>query len=406
MLCFLIRRVSLITIIMSLFFIHTSTNANAQEIESSDTNIEEIEPRYSKVNVQGAEVSKTNILFYGNVDVSAFYTHKNRAITGKAPIDSFDIGINTEDTLFGVKFNYLKISALLELHPSDSFEDVFRRYFVSYNFTDDLSLKLGKDYTPSRYSEHFPQYAMNANQLMGFGTIAEIRASLASVSWKGLTFAVIMAGEPNVSFGGFPPELFQETQFLPRFEASYFLQSDNYDFKVYGGYSNYQFRFYPAPDSEFYNSRNIDSYHLGIGGMYDFGLVYIAGSLFAGQNISIWGGLYDINRNFTDTEPVYDRREREFDSILTISGALALGFEFNSLLKAHIGGGYTVSTRTLFESGKPSSQYSAFINMPITVTQYFEIIPEISVVEQPLNSSGVYSGAEFYGGVYFRAKIN
>ncbi len=384
MLSFLIRRTSSIAIIMLLLFIYVSNNANAQETDSS----------------------KTDILFYGSVDVSGFYTHSNEAITGKAPIDSFDIGMNTDDTLFGAKFNYLKISALLELHPSDSFEDVFRRYFVSYNFTDDLSLKLGKDYTPSRYSEHFPQYAMNANQLMSFGTIAEIRAPLASVSWNGLTFAVIMAGEPNVNFGTFPSELFQETQFLPRFEASYFLQSDNYDFKVYGGYSNYQFRFYPAPDSEFYNSRNIDSYHLGVGGMYDFGLVYIAASLFTGQNMSIWGGVYDINLTFTDTEPLYDSRKREFDSIFTISGALALGFEFNSLLKAHIGGGYTVSSRTLFERGKPSSQYSAFINMPITVTKYFEIIPEVSIVEQPLNTNGKYAGAVFYGGVYFRAKIN
>ena len=175
MLSFLIRRTSLIAVIMSLLFIYVSSNANAQE----------------------TDVGQTSILFYGSVDVSAFYNHTNKTITGKAPIDSFDIGVNTEDTLFGAKFNYLKISALLELHPSDSFEDVFRRYFVSYNFTDDLSLTLGKNYTPSRYSEHFPQYAMNANQLMSFGTIAEIRAPLASVSWKGLTFAVIMEGEPD-----------------------------------------------------------------------------------------------------------------------------------------------------------------------------------------------------------------
>lgn len=394
MLCFLIRRISSIAIIMSLLFIYVSNNANAQEVKPNNVNAQEV------------ELSDTNILFYGSLDVSGFYSHRNEAITGKAPIDSFDIGINTDDTIFGAKFNYLKISALLELHPSDSFEDVFRRYFVTYNFTDDLSLKLGKDYTPSRYSEHFPQYAMNANQLMSFGTIAEIRAPLASVSWKGLTFAVIMAGEPNVNFGGFPLELFQETQFLPRFEASYFLQSENYDFKVYGGYSNYQFRFYPAPDSDFYNSKNIDSYHIGIGGMYDFGLVYVAVSLFAGQNLSVWGGLYDINLSFTDTEPLYDRKKKQFDSIFTISGAVALGFEFNSLFKAHIGGGYTISTRTLFNSGKPSAQYSAFINMPITITKYFEIIPEISIVEQPLNTSGSYAGAEYYGGVYFRAKIN
>ncbi len=384
MLSFLIRRTSLIAVIMSLLFIYVSSNANAQE----------------------TDVGQTSILFYGSVDVSAFYNHTNKTITGKAPIDSFDIGVNTEDTLFGAKFNYLKISALLELHPSDSFEDVFRRYFVSYNFTDDLSLTLGKNYTPSRYSEHFPQYAMNANQLMSFGTIAEIRAPLASVSWKGLTFAVIMEGEPNVNTTEFPTDLFQESQFLPRFEASYFLQSDNYDFKVYGGYSNYQFRFYTAPDSDFYNTHNIDSYHIGVGGMYDFGLVYIAASLFAGQNLSIWGGVYDINKTFTDTEPFYNRKERQFDSVFTISGALALGFEFNSLLKAHIGGGYTVSSRTLFERGQPSAQYSAFINMPITLTEYFEIIPEISIVEQSSNTNGAYAGAEYYGGIYFRAKIN
>jgi len=354
-------------------------------------------------NAFALELPDLEMSFYGQLHVSGFYVEQDRTLTGKAGVGDFNLTLH-DYSRFGANFKMGDFTGVIELQPKGD-ADAFRRYFITYNIGEDIALTIGKDWTPSGYSTYFTQYAYSNNALWAYGTIYDMRLPQIRFDWEGFSIAVVSAGSALLNYDFMNNTAIanytQDASFLPRFEVAYAKYGENYDYKIYAGYANYSIQFSTGGNWNDPLNSSINSYHAGIGGYYDFGPVYVSATVFAGQNMEIWGAFGD-NINF---KPVLNGNGLIFDPVLTIGGAAMVGVPILDNLKMTGGGGYMLGSHTSLKSGKPISQYSVFLNMPITVGKYLQIIPEVSYFEDTRDAAGEYAGAMLFAGVYFFAKF-
>lgn len=342
---------------------------------------------------------KFDISFYGQIDMSFFYKHSNDEKSGFKDSDRFSLSLVEAETLFGVEFNYEKLSGVLELQPVNS-ADMFKRYYVTYSFLDDLSLTVGKDWTLAGYSEYFTQYSDEYNALWRYGTLIEQRLPQLRLTWKNLSFAVIWAEDPEFDTDSYSPSIFQLTNYMPRFELGYRYEHDNFIYKIYAGYAGYNMKIKQSVGWDIYENAYLQSFYVGAGAMYDFGRVYISMNVFMGTNLAIWGGLADKNWDTENYLPRYLDTSSSFSYVGSLGIAASMGIRIIDIMELTFGGGYTTSSHdTITLNGGPI-QFSAYINLPITVAENFYIIPEIAYYEQTADRYQRYVGSDFFAGVY------
>ena len=342
---------------------------------------------------------KFDISFYGQIDMSFFYKHNNDKNSGFQDTDRFSLHLVETETLFGAEFNYEKLSGVLELQPVNSI-DIFKRYFATYNFLDDLSLTVGKDWTLAGYSEYFTQYSDDYNALWRYGTLIEQRLPQLRLTWKNLSFAVIWADDPEFDMDDYSESIFQLTNYIPRFELAYRYESDDFIYKIYAGYAGYNMNIKESLSWDSYSSAYLQSFYVGAGAMYDFGRVYISMNVFMGTNLAIWGGMADKNWDTESYLPKYIDTSDSFTYVGTLGIATSIGIRIIDILELTFGGGYTTSSHDSITLNGGPIQFSAYINLPITIGENFYVIPEIAYYEQTADQFKRYTGSDFFAGVY------
>ena len=344
-------------------------------------------------------VQKSDISFYGQIDMSFFYKHNVDINSGFQDTDRFALDLVKTETLFGAEFNYEKLSGVLELQPVDS-SDIFKRYFATYNFLDDLSLTVGKDWTLAGFSEFFSQYSDDYNALWRYGTLIEQRLPQIRLTWKNLSFAIIWADDPEFNIDGYSESIFQLTNYIPRFELGYRYESDNFIYKIYAGYAGYNMKIKQSVSWNQYESAYLQSFYVGAGAMYDFGRVYMSMNVFMGTNLAIWGGMADKNWDTGAYLPKYIKSSSSFTYVGTLGVAASMGIRIIDMLELTFGGGYTTSSHESITLNDGPIQFSAYINLPIAINDNFYIIPEIAYYEQTADQFKRYFGSDFFAGVY------
>ena len=342
---------------------------------------------------------KFDMSFYGQIDMSFFYKHNNDKNSGFKDTDRFSLNLVKTETLFGTEFNYEKLSGVLELQPVDS-SDIFKRYFVTYNFLDDLSLTIGKDWTLAGFSEFFTQYSDDYNALWRYGTLIEQRLPQIRLTWRNLSFAIIWADDPEFDLDGHPPSIFQLNNYIPRFEIAYRYERNNFIYKIYAGYAGYNIKVKQSVSWDNYESAYLQSFYVGAGMMYDFGRVYLSMNVFMGTNLAIWGGMADKNWDLKDYLPIYLDTGDSFTYVGTLGVAASMGIRIIDMLELTLGGGYTTSAHESITLNSGPVQFSAYINLPIMINEHFYIIPEIAYYEQTADKYKRYVGSDFFVGVY------
>ncbi len=351
------------------------------------------------VYAEGIPKQKFDISFYGQIDMSFFYKHNNEPNSGFHNTDRFSLNLVETETLFGAEFSYNKLSGVLELQPVAS-ADIFKLYYATYNFLDDLSLTIGKDWTLAGFSEYFTQYSDGYNALWRYGALIEQRLPQLRLTWKNFSFAVILASDPEFDMDSYSPTIFQLNNYIPRFELAYRYERDNFIYKIYAGYAGYNMKVKQSISWDIYDTAYLQSFYIGAGVMYDFGRVYISMNVFMGTNLGIWGGLADKNWDTENYLPRYIDTSSSFTYVGSLGVAASMGIRLIDIIELTFGGGYTTSSHDSITLNGGPVQFSAYINLPISIAENFYLIPEIAYYEQTADKYHRYVGSDFFAGVY------
>jgi hypothetical protein len=176
---------------------------------------------------------------------------------------------------------------------------------------------------------------------------------------------------------------------LPAIEASYSLNLDPFSLKIAGGYQTYE-----ASNKTTHYSVDVDSYVLAIGGKVNFGMAYLAGNYYTGQNV---GSLILIDYNGSTTAPnglasasTNNTLDRESTGYIIVGGA-----KINDMFAVEAG--YGCVTSDLDGSSTDDDASSYYLQATINLAPGVSITPEYGVIDYEENGQNeiTYFGAKW-----------
>lgn len=369
-----------IFILTMLLFNIIFINNNAIAFSSTDNNSLNLTDSFS-------------LKFYGELYTDIYYGYSNKQ--NNLPFlwwegDSQGIASSSFfiDSNFGIKTKYNNISANFEI----GFNDIFRKYFVQYDFQDKYqqSLIIGKDTNLTYYE--LGQVLNGKQGLNNYGTLADNKRLQIKYQNKYHKYVIALifpflgtndlldysndngyfAVGTNIGFQGFAG--------IPRIEAAYYLdQIDKLHVKIFTGYGAYVYQ-----DNN--NNKNIIGHSavLGMGGKYEF-------IKNAYLDFTAWGGinLYLSSMLTSDTyNPVIGYTRDQFnhviynehfgiDNIYSVGGAFSFSYALNYKdyeIIPQIGIGINYSANKILNN----ISSGIFINTVFKINSFISIVPEIS----------------------------
>lgn len=369
-----------IFILTMLLFNIIFINNNAIAFSSTDNNSLNLTDSFS-------------LKFYGELYTDIYYGYSNKQ--NNLPFlwwegDSQGIASSSFfiDSNFGIKTKYNNISANFEI----GFNDIFRKYFVQYDFQDKYqqSLIIGKDTNLTYYE--LGQVLNGKQGLNNYGTLADNKRLQIKYQNKHHNYAIALlfpflgtndlldysndngyfAIGTNIGFQGFAG--------IPRIEAAYYLdQIDKLHVKIFTGYGAYVYQ-----DNN--NNKNIIGHSavLGMGGKYEF-------IKNAYLDFTAWGGinLYLSSMLTSDTyNPVIGYTRDQFNNVIynehfgiyniySVGGAFSFSYALNYKdyeIIPQIGIGINYSANKILNN----ISSGIFINTVFKINSFISIVPEIS----------------------------
>ncbi|UCF91403.1 MAG: hypothetical protein JSW39_24535 [Desulfobacterales bacterium] len=322
--------------------------------------------------------------FYGSARMKTFWVDRDY---GDGPNDA---GNDDEDadlqwdlqgnSRIGAKVKAESVSGQFELGlKGDGAGDLdvgTRRIYGVWDFGAG-KLKVGKDYTP--ISQFISGQIFDDDLgLLGIGTMYGNRTGQISLTFGGFEIAFITptSGEINniagVSAGG------DVDEYLPKFEASYGMGFDQFNFAVRGGYQRFTLEDVTSLVDGDNNDVDVDAWIIGADFGLNFGPGYFKGALSYGQNVgnAEWNlaglrtfGGYAVWDGDDDT--------KDTDSLM---GAAILGWRVHDQLTLEAGFGYRYDDPDVDNSQKDDA-WEIYAQAVMTLAPGVYIIPEIGYTD-------------------------
>ena len=224
--------------------------------------------------------------FFGSERMATYYNYKDFGDTQVAGQDN-DAGtlwFFQGNSRFGAKVKADKVSGYIELATQASSTDSAgdggvntRRAYGVWQFADNASLKVGKDYSPVTDNNMSNQVFDADNNLEGNGLFYGRRPSYIGLYLGGFEFAALTPayGQNPGTTQGTSPNLNgvqgatngDPDAYLPKFEAAYQWKFDAGYIRPFGGFQYYKIA--PAGTGTVTDRLDIYSYVLGIGGQVE-----------------------------------------------------------------------------------------------------------------------------------------
>ena len=356
--------------------------------------------------------------FYGSQRMATFYVAD----------DYGDFPVNGEEDDWGLQWNFQTNSRLgakvkadkvnghieLGLKGTDGGDlDVgTRRAYGTWKFSDNASLKVGKDYSPVTRFLSGQVFGEDAG-LLGLGDFygrrpGQIGLSIGSfdiafmtnaLNTSGYSITTINNGVPTtISAPGVAPTGSDLDNNFPKVEASWMLKFGSFDIRPFGGFQYFKVA---STDTTEANNTLVDdldvySYVVGIDSMLNIGAFYIGGQVAYGMN---WG-----NANWSGpllggsagSQALLDGNDDVKDTT-SYMAMLVAGLKFTDTLTFEVGGGYRADDPDVDNVDKDEC-WNIYGQVVITMAPGVYLVPEAGYLDKMDNFAGEDEGYEWYAG--------
>ncbi len=325
--------------------------------------------------------SKLNI--YGSIRMAAYY---DAATTNSGATGAEDVTVDQLHYLmqgnsrFGFNFKMGGFMGNVETGfvPNPGTGTLgFRQLWGGYQFENGLNVKVGQQTNIAEGHLTISDMFWTDNGLAGYGAAASKRSPMIKVGFMGATLAIIDNTNGGVAgtVGGLA--LDADAQFLPRLELAYGMKFDMASFKVFGAY---EVRSYNDANNAIYN---LTGATVGAYGDYKVAGVTIKLTAFWAMNGAMNGTAQSLTANGEATDSsllaaTFDATEGKFNNTTSIGVAGEVGYMFNPMFGAIVGGGFqTNSNEGWGVDNKGINTFAVFAQLPIKFNKYFSVKPNV-----------------------------
>ena len=354
--------------------------------------------------------------FYGSERMATYYNYKDfgdNQVAGQDN-DAGTLWFFQGNSRFGAKVKADKVSGLIELATQASSTDSAgdgavntRRAYGVWQFADNASLKVGKDYYPVTDNNMSNQVFDGDNNLEGNGLFYGRRPSYIGLYLGGFEFAALTPayGQNPGSTQGTSPNLNgvqgatngDPDAYLPKFEAAYQWKFDAGYIRPFAGFQYYKIS---AADTGtvtdklghlLLRSRHRHPVehrrHLCEREVASWGMNWSSSNCYSGANAS------------TSSLPYLKTNGQDVADVYSWSALLVGGLKFTDTLKFEAGGGY----RSDNADGAPGfsqkdDSWIVYGQAVITLAPGVYLIPEVGYYDYMDNVAGNDQGYQWYAG--------
>jgi len=308
--------------------------------------------------------------FYGSARVSTFSTSVDANRAGVADVDNFAMGLQG-NSRFGAK---VKVSDELTGGFEYGTGVNVRTLYGEWNFGGG-SFLVGQTYTPLNlfYSN---QVFGSDTDLLGYGGVYSGRQAMLRLKYG--AFQVALTPVATGSAIGGTTEVK-----MPAIEAAYGLKLGNFSVKLAGGYSTFE-------ETVGVTTYDVDSYVVALGAGVNFGMAYLQGNIYTGQNA---GNLIWIDDGSANDGLASAARGDVLDNDTT-GYLIVAGAKINDMFSVEFG--YAALSSDLDAVVVDNESKSYYAQATVNIAPGVFVVPEVGVID--------YDGASISKTTYFGAK--
>ncbi len=361
--------------------------------------------------------------FFGSQRMATFYIYNDDELTEKSTGVDSDWGLRWDfqgNSRLGARVKADKVSGLIELAlrapgGGNGGDDAVntRRAVGFWKFSDNATLKVGKDYSPvTRFISG--QVFDTDNGLLGNGNFYGKRPAMLGLTLGNFDIALLTNALVRFQVDSVPTDSSTYLTYLntvgvqdrtdtdwnlPKIEASYLMKFGSFDLRPFGGLQYFKIDKGATPAAILSDDLDIWSYVIGIDSMINIGAFYLAPQLAYGQNWSNagwaagrWGDTY-ASTSLKGTDDTNDAK--------SWSAMLVAGLKFSDTLKFEAGFGYRNDDADR-KGVDDAVAWETYLQAVITLAKGVSLIPEIGYIDfgdNPATDADVgyrwYAGAKW-----------
>jgi hypothetical protein len=258
-----------------------------------------------------------------------------------------------------------------------------RKIFGTYSFGSGKIL-VGQDYTP--LSIFYSGRGSNGDEgLNGFGGTYDGRQEQIKLLRGGLTVALVkpkavgsgvLDGQATVDYLNVVNVAYDDTDtVLPKIVVGYKFKTDMMEINPYVGYQSWDGVFQDAATAN-ETEESIDSYVAGLGGMFNFGALYLNANVYYAQNPASFGLTQEAFGS-----AIYDSATATYEDNTSYGALLVAGFKLSEMFTIEAGYGMSSGSTDIPGTGGSVEQTATvyYVNFPITIAPGFFIVPEVAI---------------------------
>jgi hypothetical protein len=333
--------------------------------------------------------------FYGSARMATFWDHRDYGDTPPATLGDEDEDDDLlwdlqGNTRLGARVKADKVSGRIELAlPSSNTHDgnvVTRLAYGTWKFADNMSLKVGKDYTPVSQFVSTQTFFEDLG-LLGIGTTYGRRPGQIALQIGGFELALIQPNSTNTFAGG------DTDEWLPKIEAKFGMPLGMFSFNVMGGFQTFTVEDVGGAITD---DIDIVSYIVGADVGVNIGAFYVKAAGSFGQNWTNarWNDLaFTSNANAGAALDGTD----DTDDCTSWMVSMMVGLKFSSDLAFEVGAGYRSDDNDAADN--EDEVWSIYGNATITLAPGVYLVPEIGYVDYMDDNADNDQGYEWYAGM-------
>jgi hypothetical protein len=351
--------------------------------------------------------------FYGSQRVATWYVNQDfgdgTTTSGKDDDAATQFYFQGNSRL-GAKVKADKVSGQIELglgQPAGSGDDSAvstRRAYGTWKFSENASLKIGKDYTPvTDFVSN--QWYDGDNDMLGNGNFYGRRPAQLALTIGDFEIAALQpsfGADTNTTATGIngvtgSPD---PDSYIPRFEASYNLKLGSGYIKAFGGF---QYFTVDSPDAPAVSSVTDDldvwSWVLGLSTSWNIGAFSLGGAVSYGMNegtVNSWTTGYNARAS---SQAYLSAGGDDIDNVYTLQAMIVPALKFSDTLRFEAGLGYRSDNAD--NAAGPSQEdgsWVGYVQALITLAPGVYLAPEVGYIDYMDGTAGQDQGNEWYAG--------
>ena len=353
--------------------------------------------------------------FYGSERMATFTAYQD---FGKTQVAGQDNDAGTlwylqGNSRLGAKVKADKVTGQIQLATQASSTDSAgdgavntRLAYGVWQFADNASLKVGKDFSPATDNNMSNQVFGADNNLEGNGLFYGRRPSYIGLYLGGFEFAALTPayGQNPGSTQGTSPNLNgvqgatngDPDSYLPKLEAAYNWKFDAGYIRPFAGFQYYKIA--ASDPGTVTDTLDIYSYVLGASSQWNIGAFYLNSELAWGQNWSSSNWYSGLNAS-TSSLPYLKTNGHEVADVRSWSALLVGGLKVTDTLKFEAGGGIRMDNA----DGAPGysqkdGSWIVYAQSVLTLAPGVYLIPEVGYYDYMDDVAGNDQGYQWYVG--------